>query len=169
MQFSAILEKSDSPLWGHYISVPDAVAQVFISEGTKRVVCTLGNTLEFQCALMPKGDGTYFININKKRQEETGLKPGMSIQVALKKDDSKYGLPMPEELAELLKMDEEGNRLFYALMPGRQRNLLYIAGQPKTSDARIKRAIVCMEHLKANDGKIDFKRLNEELREASRL
>jgi uncharacterized protein DUF1905/bacteriocin resistance YdeI/OmpD-like protein len=168
MQFTAILEKSDSQLWGHYICVPVAVAQVFIAEGTKRVVCTLDDTLEFQGALMPKGGGTYFININKKRQKKLHLREGMPVQVSLKKDESKYGLPMPEELAELLKIDEEGNRLFHALTPGRQRNLLYIAGQPKTSETRIERAIVCIEHLKTNDGKIDFKRLNEEMKNAHR-
>ena len=164
MEFSAVLKQSSSPLWGHFVSVPPAVAKDFIAKGNKRVVCTLGGILEFQCALMPKGDGTYFININKKRQKKLGLKPGMTIQVGLKNDESQYGLPMPQELAELLKMDEEGHRLFHALTPGKQRNLLYITGQPKSSEIRVKRAVVCIEHLKSNDGRIDFKRLNEEMK-----
>jgi len=164
MEFTAILVKSDSPLWGHYISVPPPVAEVFIAGGAKRVVCTLGGIEEFQCALMPKGDGSYFINVNKKRQMKLGLKQGMSVQASLQKDESKYGLPMPEEMEEMLKIDEEGLRLFHALTPGKQRNLLYITGQPKSSEIRIKRAVVCVEHLKSNGGRIDFKRLNEEIK-----
>lgn len=41
---------------------------------------------------------------------------------------------MPEELEELLHQDEEGNRLFHALTPGKQRTLLYYIGAPKTAD-----------------------------------
>ena len=75
---------------------------------------------------------------------------------------------MPEEMAEVLAQDEEGNRLFHALSPGKQRTLLYYAGQPKTSDTRLKRAVVFVEHLKANKGKIDFKQLNLDMKEANR-
>lgn len=168
MPFTAILEKFDSPLWGFHIVVPDAVARVFISEGIKRVVCTLNGTREFQCALMPKGDGSWFININKDIRDTLGLKPGSPVEASLRKDESQYGLPMPEELAELLKLDEEGSRLFHALTPGKQRNLIYISGSPKTSETRLKKAVVVIEHLKVNGGKINFKQLNEDLKDANR-
>ncbi len=166
MTFTTTLDKFDSNLWGHHIFVPDVIAKSFITEnGDRRVVCTLNDTVKFQCALMPKGDGGFFININKKIRDSLQLKIGMQVQATLRKDDSKYGLPMPEELDELFKMDEEGNRLFHALTPGKQRTLLYIVGFPKTSDKRITRAIAVVEHLKANNGKIDFKMLNVALRE----
>jgi uncharacterized protein YdeI (YjbR/CyaY-like superfamily) len=67
---------------------------------------------------------------------------------------------MPEELAELLAQDEEGDRLFHALTPGKLRTLLYLVGQPKSSDIRLHRALVVVEHLKTNQGKIDYKKLN---------
>ncbi len=155
-----------NPLWGHHIAVPEEIARPFITEkGDRRVVCTLNGQLDFQCALMPKGDGSFFININKKIRDKLKLKVGMPMQVALRKDESQYGLPMPEELEELLQQDEEGNRFFHALTPGKQRNLLYIVGSAQKSDTRIRRAIVVIEHLKANGGKIDFKMLNQALRE----
>ena len=168
MQFTTTLQKFDSPLWGFHIAVPDNVSKKFLESGGARVVCTLNGTEEFQCALMPKGDGSYFININKKLRDKLKLKLGSEIHVALRQDDSEYGLPMPEELAELLALDEEGNELFHALTPGKQRNLLYIAGSPKTSETRIKKAVVVIEHLKANGGKINFKQLNEDMKEANR-
>ena len=169
MEFTTHLEKFNSPLWGFHIKVPEAIAQSFIAEGSKRVVCTLNGSVDFQCALMPSGDGTFFININKQLRDKLGLETGSPLTVSLRKDESKYGLPMPEELEELLKMDDEGNRLFHALTPGKQRNLLYIAGQPKTADKRIAKAITVVGHLKANGGKIDFKLLNEDLKESNRM
>ena len=97
-------------------------------------------------------------------RDKLGLKLGMQVQASLRKDDSEYGLPMPEELAELLQQDEDGNALFHALTPGKQRTLLYIVGSPKTSDTRLRRAIVVVEHLKSNGGKINFRRLNEDMK-----
>lgn len=163
--FTAILEISTNKLWGAHFIVPDVIAQVFVSNEARRVVCTLNGIIEYQCALLPKGDGSFLITVNKKIRDTLHLKPGSPLQVALCKDDSEYGLPMPEELAEVLAQDEDGNRLFHALTPGKLRTLLYIAGQPKHTDIRLKRAIAIVEHLKKNGGKIDYKKLNADLRE----
>lgn len=168
MEFTAFLENFNTALWGHHIVVPAEFAQPFLDGNDRRVVCTLNGTESFQCALMPKGDGRFFININKKLRDKLQLHEGKQVSVKLEKDTSEYGLPMPEEFAELLAQDETGHRLFHALTPGKQRNLLYIVGSPKTSDTRLKRAVVVTEHLKANGGKIDFKRLNEDLKAANR-
>ena len=164
ISFTSILGRFNSNLWAYHILVPEAVSRIFLDARVTRVVCTLNGSLTFQCALMPKGEGVYFINVNKEIRDSLKLKEGMQVQASLVKDESTYGLPMPEELQELLALDEEGDRLFHALTPGKQRNLLYIAGQPKTSDKRIARAIVVIDHLKANGGKIDFKRLYQDLK-----
>jgi hypothetical protein len=168
MDFITVLQKFDSPLWGFHLIVPNEIARTFLDEGVKRVVCTLGGVAEFQCALMPKGDGSHFINVNKKLREKLKLKLGDVVAVSLRKDESPYGLPMPEEMQELLELDDDGNRLFHDLTPGKQRTLLYIVGSAKTSETRLKRAVVVIDHLKANSGKINFKQLNEELKEANR-
>lgn len=167
MSFTAALENFNSALWGFHIVVPAQFAKPFVEDKDRRVVCILNGSLEFQCALMPKGDGHFFININKKIRDKLKLQLGSMVEVMLRKDESEYGLPMPEEFAELLSQDEAGNQLFHALTPGKQRNLLYIAGQPKTTEVRLRRAVVLVEHLKANKGKIDFKQLNQDMKAAN--
>ena len=164
LQFSSTLEESNNKLWGCHFGVPEVIARVFIDGDDRRVVCTLNEKTEYQCALLPKGDGSFLITVNKKLRDRLGLKIGMKVSVSLKKDESQYGLPMPEELEEVLRQDEEGSRLFHALTPGKLRTLLYIAGHVKNTDARIARAVAIVEHLKANDGKINYRQLNEDLR-----
>jgi hypothetical protein len=165
LHFSSVLEESTNKLWGCHFSVPGAVANTLIGAGdSKRVVCVLNEKIEYQCALLPHGDGTFVITVNKKIQTKLGLKYGVRVNVSLRKDESEYGLPMPEELAELLAQDEEGDRLFHALTPGKLRTLLYMVGQPKSSDIRLHRALVVVEHLKVNHGKIDYKKLNLAIR-----
>ncbi|MFN0035595.1 MAG: DUF1905 domain-containing protein [Saprospiraceae bacterium] len=164
--FNSVLEESTNKLWGCHFAVPQAVVFSLVAEGeSKRVVCTLNEKTEYQCALLPRGDGSFLITVNKKLQTKLGLKIGSKVSVGLRKDESEYGLPMPEELAELLTQDEEGNRLLHALTPGKLRTLLYIAGQPKNADVRLQRALAIVEHLKKNKGKIDYKQLGVELKE----
>lgn len=167
MQFTTTVRNFNSTLWHFYIAVTEEQAAPFLEVNDRRVVCTLNSSLELQCALMPKGDGGFFININKKIRDKLKLKEGSQVEVLLRKDDSEYGLPMPEEMAEILAQDEAGNQYFHALTPGKQRSLLYIAGQPKTSEVRLKRALVLVEHLKANLGKVVFKQLALDLKEAN--
>lgn len=163
--FDAVLEESTNKLWGCHFSVPQTIALTLLDENKeKRVVCTLNGQIEYQCALIHRGDGTFLIMVNKKNQTKLGIKPGSRVQVGLRKDDSEYGLPMPEELAEVLAQDEDGNRLFHTLTPGKMRTLLYIVGQPKDSDARIRRALAVLGHLQRNQGKIDYKQLNLDIR-----
>ena len=169
MTFTTALANFESNLWGFHIVVQEAQAQPFIEGNDRRVVCMLNGSVEFQCALMPKGDGHFFINVNKKTRDKLKLHLGSVVEVSLRKDESEFGLPMPEELAEILAQDEAGNGHFRNLTPGKQRTLLYIAGQPKTSDTRLKRAVVLMEHLKVNKGKIDFKQLQLDMKEANRF
>ncbi len=169
MQFTTTLSKFDSPLWGFHIKVPEQVSEHFLSLDNKRVRCSLNGTAPFPCALMPSGEGYYFININKELRETLRLQPGSPISVSLEKDDSKYGLPMPEEMEELLLQDPIGDQLFHALSPGKQRSLLYIVGKPKRPETRLKKALVVVGHLKANQGKIDYKRLNEDMKAANHI
>ncbi len=162
--FTSALELSTNKLWGAHFVVPDIIAQVFVSNDVRRVVCTLNEKITYQCALLPKGDGSFLITVNKKTRDTLGLKAGSPVQVSLRKDESEYGLPMPEEMAEVLAQDADGDRLFHALTPGKIRTLLYIVGQVKDPDKRIGRAFAIVEHLKTNEGKINYRQLNEAMK-----
>lgn len=165
MTFTTTLENFNSNLWAYHIRVPNEAAEVFKQGKERRVICKLNNALEIQCAIMPKGDGTFFINLNKEIRKKLDLGLGEEVTVTLRKDESKYGLPMPEEMAELLKIDDEGNHYFHALTKGKQRSLLHIIGKPKTSDTRLRKALVVVDYLKMTGGKLDFKELNEAFKE----
>ncbi len=169
LHFTSALEASDNKLWGAHVAVPEHVAAKLIVGTSRRVVCILNEAEIFQCALIPHGNGSFVITVNKKLRDKLDLKIGMTVDVRLQKDESKYGLPMPEEFAELLRQDKIGSRLFYALTAGRQRTLLYIVGKKKNPDARIECGIIILEHLKANKGTILYKKLNDALKTSNRL
>lgn len=170
MEFDSILTSMQTNLWDFHIPVPEPIARPFITpEGDRRVVCHIDEKISFQCALMPNGKGDFFILVNKARREKLNLKVGQVVQVRLEKDQSAYGLPVPPELEELWAQDEEGSRLFHALTPGKQRTLIHWTSTVKNSEGRLLRAVVMLEHLKETGGKVNFRQLNEDLKNSRNL
>ena len=168
LRFTSILERSTNKLWGCHFRVPDRIAKRLIDGESRRVVCALNGSAEYQCAMLPHGNGSFVITVNKKLRDALGLAFGMEVQVSLRKDISEYGLPLPEELQELLRQDAKGSTLFHALTRGRQRTLLYIIGSVKNAEKRIARAIGVVDHLKTNGGRINYKQLNAMLKDPRR-
>ena len=164
MEFTARVENFNTKLWSYHVKVPGPIAKHFLDQGDKRVVCKLNDSIEVQCAIMPAGEGVYFINLNKKIRDQLNLKEGSKVSVHLEKDNSEFGLPFPVELDEVLAQDKVGKDYFFKLTPGKQRNIIYGVSQVKNTDLRIQRAMIMIEHLKNNKGKIDFRQLNAELK-----
>ncbi|MBA2378427.1 MAG: DUF1905 domain-containing protein [Blastocatellia bacterium] len=163
-KFKAKLEKFSPESGWHYITVSAAAAGKFrFEEGSRRVVCRLEGRETLQCALMPYHDA-FFIMVNKGIRTRLGIEPGDTLSVEIWKDESKYGLPMPEEFREILDQDPEGDELFHGLTPGKQRSILYILGKPKDLDRRIQMGLIVIEHLKDNEGKIDHSTLAQDLK-----
>lgn len=148
----------------YFVPVEGRIGEKFEKkDGTRRIVCTINGTESFQCALLPSG-GDFVIVVNKVKRTRLGIGDGDKILVEIRQDDSKYGLPMPEELREVLNQDPAGDELFHALTPGKQRSMLYLIGKVKDIDRRIHAALVFVEHLKKNEGRIILERLQEELK-----
>lgn len=156
VKFESKLETTDGEPVYHILRVARELVVPFEFKGNlRRVICTLNGIETFNCSLFPsKGD--YFLTLNKKLRDRLGIESGDIVIVELKKDDSKYGMPMPEEFAEVLRQDPDGERLFNKLSPGDQRLMLKLIVFVKDTDRRIARALTGIELLKRSDGKFDY-------------
>ncbi len=164
LRFTSTLEKSTNKLWGSHFRVPPEVVKRLVKGTDRRVVCRLNDKVTFQCAMLPQQGGRFVISVNQQLCKKLKLDYGMEIQASLKKDESEYGLPLPEELEEVFRQDAAGNKLFHALTKGKQRTLLYIVGQGKTPDHRIAQSLAIVNHLKINKGKINYRQLSNTLK-----
>ena len=156
---SKVYKIQSSLLWDYRLSIDKVDVEAFIPKD-RRVLCTLNNSLEFNCALLPDGKGNYFINLNKEIREKLSLNIGDELIVSLVKDESKYGMPVPEVFEELLFQDPEGEELFNSLTPGKIRTLLYVIDKPKSEQLKLVKGLVILDYLKESKGKLDFKELN---------
>jgi len=163
--FTSTLASSDNNLWMRHFLVPNDIAHALTSEdGSRRVVCRVNNLIEYQCAIVHVIRGHFGCTVNKAHCKKLGIDTGDSLSVELWADTSTYGLPMADEFAELLAIDEQANRYFHDLTPGKQRTLLHSISLPKSSAKRMERAIAIANHLVKNRGKIDYKQLMQEMK-----
>jgi len=161
-KFNSPLQNFDSSnVWGGHAVVDDEIVQDIKNNHIGRLICTVNGKVKTHCALLSKGDGTYYVMVNKTTQKALGIRMGEQLSISLEEDNSKYGMPLPEEMEEIMAQDSEIDRLFHSLSPGKQRSLLYIIGKPKTSDSRIKKALLISRYLTEVNGKIDFAEMNE--------
>jgi hypothetical protein len=159
-QLECTIEKFDSNLWHYHIPLPEEVATSYILGDNKRVICTLNNTIQLQVAIL-KAEPYYFILINAGTMKKLGLQTYDKVVLSIEKDHSEYGHQMTEEMEAVFAQDDEGFAYFKALTMGKQRSLIYLASQVKNSQSRINKALAIMEHLKQENGVLDFKKLNE--------
>lgn len=167
MNFQSKIESLGSDVWATGFIVPSEVAEKFIEGKDRRVICQIKNLPPFHCALIPTGDNSWMILLNSERRKKSGINEGDLIEVKLNKDRSQYGMEMPQELQAVLDQDREGSDLFHALSPGKIRNIIYYVSQVKSSEIRIRRALVIVDHLKRNGGNPDFRSLAEEIKDSN--
>ena len=158
--FKSIVSVLDSNVYGHYLTVPRKVSDQY-RDTDRRMVAIIGGKVKIHCALMPKGKSEYMILLHKHIRKKLQISLGDEVEVNLEKDESEYGMPLPEELSELWDIDPDAFQVFHTLTKGKQRTLIYQIGQGKRSETRAKKAVAIMEYLKMVNGKLDFKELNQ--------
>ena len=131
----------------YYLEVPAVIVTKLGGISKQRLICTT-KSVSWQCGLVALGKGKGYISLNKKLIKQLDIKEGDTVTASLKKDESKYGMEMPEELKELLNQDKEGNKRYHAIVPGKQRYIIYYIQQVKSSQLLVERAIMLIENLK---------------------
>jgi bifunctional DNA-binding transcriptional regulator/antitoxin component of YhaV-PrlF toxin-antitoxin module len=162
--FTSTVENFGFQIWGYHIPVNEKITKQFSEGNFRRVVCIINDIETLHSALMPLDKGSYIL-INKKVRTKIGLKEGDSVEIVLKKDTSEYGRPVPESFLVLLDQDEVGSKYFHELTTGKQRSLIYIVAKVKNLNSQLNKGLAILDHLTETKGQIDFKRLNEKIKE----
>ncbi len=163
MIISTTLEKFDGNLWGYHLPISQQQAAPFIGGENRRVNCVVNDKLVLHCALMPYAEG-YFILMNQPNIKKLRLNVGDTVKLQIDKDESEYGMPMPDSFMALLAQDAAGSDYFHQLTPGKQRSLIYIVSSVKSIDSQINKGLAILDHLTETHGNLDFKRLNEKIK-----
>ena len=163
-RITTTLEVFDWAIGYYHFPIDKETTEKCTSDKHKRVVCQINNQIKMHCALMPLGEGS-FIMVSKKVRKALAINAGDQVSLELEKDESEYGLPMPESLEMILTQDDQAFEYFKSLTPGKQRSLIYIVSQLKSIDKQITKSMAIADHLKEIQGRLDYKLLNEKIKE----
>jgi len=164
LEFESPLLVFKGQLYSYQIKVPKSAVERFTEGNDRRVRVVFNRSIEHPCAIMPHPNGHYLM-ISKSIRSKLGISEGDSVHVLMVKEVSKYGTPMPEEFQACLEADPHGWEYFERQTPGNKRSLIHLVSKIKSSDKRITKGLAILHHLNEVEGKLDYKRLNETIKE----
>jgi len=120
-----------------FLPIPAAVAKVF---GTKaRVpVCGTINGFPFRTSLIPEGDGTHAMPVNKEMQKGARVAVGQSVVVVIEADTAPRSVDVPDDMSRALAKSRH-DKIFGALSYSKRKEFVDWIEQAKRPETRSKR------------------------------
>ncbi|HVH60702.1 MAG TPA: YdeI/OmpD-associated family protein [Candidatus Sulfotelmatobacter sp.] len=145
--FKATLERMQpSSLGWVIIRIPFDVSKLWGVRGRLRVKGEI-NGFPFRTALFPTGKGYHFLLFNKRMQAGAGVLPGGTAHFCLEPDLETRKAVVPVELKRFLSEDRALCRWFDNLSYSIRKYICDSITQPKSTDARLRRAEQIAERL----------------------
>ncbi|WP_343636804.1 YdeI/OmpD-associated family protein [Fluviicola sp.] len=141
---------------------PDILAQLpgrkEKGDFNQRLLVTLDSKVRWQAGILALGEGSGLITVQKDRLKKLGKTLGDFVTVQLEKDESEFGVPLPEEIKEYWIQVPESKDRFDALTPGMKRYILNHISTAKSIEKRLERTHSLMTNLLlAPQGKETFR------------
>ncbi|HMI50871.1 MAG TPA: YdeI/OmpD-associated family protein [Candidatus Saccharimonadales bacterium] len=144
--FKATLERPQNNLGWTIIHVPAKVTRAFKTRAMLKVKGEI-NHFPFRTSLFPTGRGTHTLLVNKAMQKGANVTLGMTAEFRLEPDLAQRKITIPAELTGILKQDRTFTRWFKTLNYSSRKWLSDWIVQPKSLDARTRRAEQVAEQL----------------------
>ncbi|BAO56078.1 YdeI/OmpD-associated family protein [Nonlabens marinus] len=136
--------------WIGALIIPEDIAEQLDIYKIKRVVANVSaneNELTLYAGVI-KRKGLRYLMFSKANKKLLAIEEGDNVHIDMQEDTSKYQAPMTEELEAVLLSDYEAYQIFESLLPGKQRNLIFLIYGIKDSQKRVDVALNAMENLK---------------------
>lgn len=124
-----------------YLTIASDIVNQYNNKRHTRFLCTLENSLTFQCGLNHLGDGNFFIIVSSSNLNIVQKKLGDKIHFELNEDPNPLGVDMPEILDVLIEQDKELKAIFDNLTLGKKRNIIHQIIKIKDIDKQIQKSI----------------------------
>lgn len=142
------------------LRIPAEIVAKVGGVSNQRFMCTVNGAKPFHGGFQGMGDGEACIIINSARLKAAKAAIGDVVDLHLVKDESKYGMEVPEELQEVLLQIPHAEYRFENLTPGRQRWIIHYVSGVKSPQKRVERALLLIGNLvKLPEGKEQYRDL----------
>lgn len=145
-RFQARLERLRSALNWIVVHIPFDASEVWGLRGQIKVVGEI-NGFPLRTSLFPTREGRHFLLINKKMQKGARAEEGSVARFQIDIDLEKRIPTIPKELKPILNQDRSLRRWYDTLNPSTRNDIAKWITDPKTTDARTRRAEQIAERL----------------------
>ena len=144
--FRGTLERVDSYMNWVIVRLPFDAGKLWGRRGQLRVKGEI-NGFAFRSTLFPDGEGGHRLLVNKAAQRGGKTAPGMEARFRLEPDRNVRPVFVPAELTRALSEDRSLERWFARLNPSARNEIGRFIAQPKSPEARERRAEHMAERL----------------------
>ena len=124
-----------------YLEIPASLINSLEKGRKSRFICTLNDSVKFQCGLSHLGNGNFFIILSKDRRKQANIEIGDRVSFHLCIDPNPLGVAIPEMLEVLLSQDNGLNAMWNELTDGKKRSVIYAVNRIKNVDLQVRRSI----------------------------
>jgi hypothetical protein len=126
---------------------PFPVSGIFGSSGQIPVAGDI-NGVPFRGTLMPWGDGTHALTVDRRLREAAGAGPGESVRIQCRIDLEPRVVEAPAELAEVLASDEAARSAWEKLPNSHRKEYAAWVSEAKKAETRASRAAKALAMLR---------------------
>ena len=121
-----------------YLDVPFGVQEAFGTGGRVPVVGTI-NGAPFRSSLMPNGDATHILVVNKAWRQAAGAAEGDEVAVVMEVDTAPRVVDVPEDFAEALSQNPGASDRFHGMSYSHQSEYVEWIRSAKRVETRARR------------------------------
>jgi hypothetical protein len=140
-----LLGRGPDGSWTH-MPIPFNVEKAF---GTKARVAVRGtiNGFAYRSSIMPRGDGTHYMAVNRQMQEGANAGIGDTVKVVMVPDPVERTVTVPADLKKALAGKAKADRAFGALSYSHRKEYVDWIEQAKKPETRARRVGKCLKVL----------------------
>ncbi|MDF2815303.1 MAG: hypothetical protein K0Q81_1503 [Paenibacillus sp.] len=145
--FQAVLERPEAVGSWTFMQVPFSVEEKFGTKSQVRVKGTV-NGVSYRSSLMPNGDGSHYMVVNKDIRDQAGVTQGDTVQVTMELDTEAREAIAPDDFQSVLDLDEAARLAFDKMAYSHKKeyiNWIEEAKKAETRASRIEKAIVKLQ------------------------
>jgi uncharacterized protein YdeI (YjbR/CyaY-like superfamily) len=147
-RFEATLERMRSRLNWTIIRMPFDAAKCYGMRGQIKVKVEI-NGCSFRTSLFPTAEGVHILLVNKRMQKAACVRAGDSARFQVERDVEERVVTVPEPLKRILREDRSFRRWYEQLNHSTRNDIAMWVSEPKSADARVRRAEQIAERLLA--------------------
>ncbi len=121
-EFTSKLERFEGSGTWTYADIPFDVEKAFGKKGQVKVKGTV-NGVGFLSSLMPHGDGTHFLVVNRPTRDAAKIKEGAKVRIVLEADSEPRVIQAPPDLERALAKNKSAAASWEKLAPSHKKGI----------------------------------------------